>query len=217
MGCRFSRILRTGSCKQDRIHRKRGTVQSDAAQSDSGSHFADRIHYNCNFDVQRSRSAVESFRRILLPHNGSIFRCLEIILQKRKEKFGKQAIGNTYRCGTKHSAAVCKKISENRKGKTLGHAVSEDTKIKIGNANRGRSCRHAPEVYKQVGKFTAHRMDVLKQKFSPSQTDWNTFQKKVKTIKEQIILEMSESKKLPKKIIRQNYKEDILSELLSRL
>ena len=78
MGSGILRILRSGAGQQDRIHRQRRSVQSDAAQGDTGGDFPHGIHPRSDGDVQRSGPTMESFRCILLPHNGRIFRILEI-------------------------------------------------------------------------------------------------------------------------------------------
>ena len=49
MGCRLLRILRTGTCKQDRIQRQRRPLLPYAAESNPGSHIAYRIH--CDSDT----------------------------------------------------------------------------------------------------------------------------------------------------------------------
>ena len=74
MGSSIPGILRSGSCKQDRIHRQRRSVQPHAAQSDSGSDLSDGIYGNRDTDVQRTGTSMEPFCRILLPDYGCIFR-----------------------------------------------------------------------------------------------------------------------------------------------
>ena len=88
VGRRFSRVLRTGSGKQDRIHRERRAVQPDAAEDNPGSDLTHRIYCPGDRDVQGSVAAVEPFRSFLLPDHGGVLRFPEVILQKTQEKFG---------------------------------------------------------------------------------------------------------------------------------
>lgn len=110
------------------------------------------------------------------------------------------------------------KISKNRSGKTLGHVVTDETKQKIGNANRGRKYGFVQETRDEVGEFNHRRLAMLKTKFTGETIyDWNKFQQTVKTIQEVIVTEFQNKTSLSKKKIRNKYKEEILTELLKRL
>ena len=78
LGSRILRILRTGTCQQNRVHRQRRSVQPDAAQGDPGGNITHGIHTCCNGYVQRSGPTMEPFRRILLPDHGCILRLSEV-------------------------------------------------------------------------------------------------------------------------------------------
>ena len=103
MGCRFLRILRAGSGKQNRLRRKWRTVHLNAAQSDSGGNIPDGIHHNGNDDVQRPGTAVEPFCCFLLPDYGCFLRISEVKntnsaknFKKVAEKFGSKEKRRTF-------------------------------------------------------------------------------------------------------------------------
>ena len=80
------RILCAGAGKQDRICRKRRSLQPDAVEGHSGSDIPDSIYTDRNGHVQRTKSAMEPHSSLLLPDYGCIFRFLEIIKQKKHKK-----------------------------------------------------------------------------------------------------------------------------------
>lgn len=137
---------------------------------------------------------------------------------ERKEKFGKQAIGNSYRKGCKHTNETREKISKHRTGKSIGHIVDKDTREKIGNANRGRTFQRDMTIYLAVGNFNHYRLAILKTKYTgTTHADWNEFQKHVSSIQDEIVKEIQLKTNKAKKKIRTEYKEEILAELLNRL
>ena len=88
LGRSISWILRTGPCKQNRIHWKRRSVQPHATQSNTRSHITDSIHTYSNVHVQGPKLTVEPYCSIFMPHYGSIFRFFEIIFKKHIKIFG---------------------------------------------------------------------------------------------------------------------------------
>ena len=78
MGRGILRVLRPGTCKQDRFHRKRRSFQPDAAQDHPGSDITDRLHSTRDCNVQRTDTPMESFCCILLSYHGRILRIFEI-------------------------------------------------------------------------------------------------------------------------------------------
>ena len=81
MGSGLLRILRTGAGKQNRLRRKRRSVQPHAAEDHSGSDLPHRLHHHGNCNVQGTIAPVEPFCGILLPDHGCFLRFFEV---KRK-------------------------------------------------------------------------------------------------------------------------------------
>lgn len=75
---RLLRILPHGTRQQSRLHRKRRTLHTDAAESDTGSHILDRVHSHCRIPVSGRRAPLEPYRSLPLPHPRSILRILGI-------------------------------------------------------------------------------------------------------------------------------------------
>lgn len=136
---------------------------------------------------------------------------------ERKEKFGKQSIGNTYRTGIKHTAETRSLISKKRKGKTLRHQVSAETRKKIGDANRGRKVGFDQNIRTEVGKFNQLYMETIKQKYDNYDLPWNEYQKYISQIKQNVLDEMKMKYNLAVKEIRKRYKKEIIDEVLKRL
>ena len=78
MGSRILRILCPGSGEQDRIYRKRRSVQPHAAENNPGSDIPYSLHYPRDCDVQGPAIAMEPFCSFPMPNFGRIFRVFEI-------------------------------------------------------------------------------------------------------------------------------------------
>ena len=89
MGRRLPRILRPGSGKQDRLYRKRRSVQPDAAEDNPGSDIPDSVYSHGHSDVQGTGPAVEPFCRFLLPDHGRILCIFEVSLNFLIKNFEK--------------------------------------------------------------------------------------------------------------------------------
>ena len=79
MGSGIPRVLRTGSGKQNRIHRQRGAFQPDAAEGHPGSDIAYSVYGNRDLNVQEPGTPVEPFCSVFLPDSGCFLRFSEII------------------------------------------------------------------------------------------------------------------------------------------
>ena len=82
MGRSLPRILRTSSGQQNRLRRKRRSVQPHAAQSNPGSDLADSLHSHRDRNVQRTVSSVEPFLSLRMPHSSRILRIFKIKSKK---------------------------------------------------------------------------------------------------------------------------------------
>ena len=96
MGGSLLRILRPGTGQQDRVQRKRRTVQHHAAQGDTGSRIPYRVYGGRHPAFQEPDAAMEPFGGIHLPHTRGILRLYEIgpgkfqeIVPKISENFRK--------------------------------------------------------------------------------------------------------------------------------
>ena len=107
--------------------------------------------------------------------------------EERKEKYGKQSIGNQYRKGTKLSDETKKLISKNRKGKCKGHNVSDKTKKLISEkakkrASEGGGCGFVQTneiIEKRKKSVSIARAVVLKEYkeyIKNNKISWNEFQ-----------------------------------------
>ena len=81
MGSGLLRILRTGAGKQNRLCRKRRSVQPHAAEDHPGGDLPYSLYNHGNCNVQGTVPPMEPFCGILLPHNGCFLRFFEV---KRK-------------------------------------------------------------------------------------------------------------------------------------
>ena len=78
MGSGLLRILRTGAGKQNRLRRKRRSVQPHAAEDHPGGDLSHSLYYHGNCNVQGSVAPMEPFCGILLSYYGSFLRFFEV-------------------------------------------------------------------------------------------------------------------------------------------
>lgn len=90
--------------------------------------------------------------------------------EEAKAAAAERATGNTHRRGRKEPKEVGARISAGRKGKGVGRVLSEETKAKIGAAQRGRTLsearkehlRHMNTGKKQSAETIEKRMEKLR-------------------------------------------------------
>ena len=78
MGGSLLRVLRTGAGKQDRLCRKRRSVQPHAAEDHPGGDLSYSLYDHGNRNVQGTVAPMEPFCGILLPYHGSFLRFFEV-------------------------------------------------------------------------------------------------------------------------------------------
>ena len=81
LGSSVLRVLRTGTCKQDRLCRKRRSVQPHAAEDHPGGDHSYSLYDHGNRNVQGTVAPMEPFCSILLSDHGCFLRFFEV---KRK-------------------------------------------------------------------------------------------------------------------------------------
>lgn len=78
MGSGLLRILRTSAGKQNRLRRKRRSVQPHAAEDHPGGDLPYGLYYHGNCNVQGTVAPMEPFCGILLSHNGCFLCFFEV-------------------------------------------------------------------------------------------------------------------------------------------
>ena len=78
MGSSLLRVLRTGTGKQNRLCRKRRSVQPHAAEDHPGGDLSYSLYDHGNRNVQGTVAPMEPFCSILLPYHGSFLRFFEV-------------------------------------------------------------------------------------------------------------------------------------------